>query len=164
MTEDRWLAVACPTCDAQPGHRCKTATGRPTAAHTTRLAAAAPKLTAEEVAEREHEYRQLDEQYSLRTMVTVAFEYTCGCTGPRSEPIPLREARTWPARAVICDDHDEFAVTCGVNVRLIADEATMLRILLAADVPPGSAEYVAGDQNDQARWKRMSRGRDGGPS
>lgn len=158
------LGVACPTCGAGPDARCVSATGKPTNPHVARLARAMPAPTPKELAQRQHERRQYAEQFSPRTLVTISFSYTCGCHTEPSEPIPLSDANVYPARAVICDEHDEYAVVCGVDVRLVADETTLLRILRAADIDPGSAAYVAADQSDESRHNRIALGLDGGPT
>lgn len=164
MRDQRWAGVTCPTCGAAPRANCRTSSGKPAAPHVARLAAAAPKLTPEEIERRQHEQRMFGEQVSKRTLVRVAFTYSCGCGTDLSEPIPLNEANTWPARAVICDSCDEYSVISGVDVRLVADEQTLYRILAAADVDEGSAAYVARDQNDEARTKRVKQGRTAAPS
>lgn len=164
MRPDDVRKVACPKCGARPKQRCRSASGAETNNHVAREAAAAPVPTAEELAQRAHEQRQFDEQFSRRTLVTVTARYTCGCVQPTSEPIPISEANVYPGRAGICDEHDEFVVVSGVDVALVADETTMLRILLAADIDPRSAGYVAADQNDTARANRVALGMGGGPT
>lgn len=157
--------VACPTCGVGPRVRCKSATGKVAETHVARLAAATPIPTPEQVAQREHEQRQFDEQFSRHTLVTVAFEFTCGCTTEPSEPIQLSDANAHGvARTNICDEHDEYTVVNQVTLRLVADETTLQRILLAAGVDPRSAAYVAADQNDAARTNRIRLGMSGEPT
>lgn len=164
MSPDEIRKVSCPKCGAQPTQRCRSRTGRETDNHIAREFAAAPKPTPEELAQREHEDRQWRAQFSRRTLATVTARYTCGCSSPTSEPIPLIDANTYPGRAVTCEEHNEFAVVSRVDVALVADETTMLRILLAAGVDPSSAGYVAADQNDEARANRIALGQSGGPT
>lgn len=156
------LGVACTRCSAQPGHRCTSPNGRHTNTHTVRLAADyTANNSPEDQSQREHEARMFDAQYNPRTLVQLSFGYSCGCTDSSGEPIPLGEANTaGVARAIICDRHDEYAVIIRVTTRLVADEATLKRVLLAADVGDRevdgenyTVDSIAAEQCDANRAK-----------
>lgn len=158
-----WLDIACRYCGAEPGHPCRSRSGRETQPHSARLhdSMPPPVLTEDRLAES----RRFAAQFHERTLVTVAFGFSCGCTQAPSEPVPLKEANVYGiARAHICDRHNEFAVVTRVTTRLVADADTIYRVLVAADIQPHDAEYVAGDQNDAARQARLRAGMGGGPS
>lgn len=148
------LRVACPRCGAPPRRHCVTPSGRrSTNFHTARLHDAyVAGTTPEEREQRAHEQRVFDAQFDERNLVRLSFGFSCGCSQPAGEPVPLAEANTHGvARAHICDRHEEYAVVTRVTVRLVGDEDTLLRVLLAADVDPLTAENVAAEQCDENR-------------
>lgn len=125
-----------------------------------------PEPTPEEIAaaaHREHQHQVYETR--MAALVRVSFGYSCGCTTLPGEPTPHREVNPHAVGgAIICDYHDEYAVVVRETVQLVDDEATLRRILIAADVDPDSAAYVAADQNGTERAKRRAAGRGTGPS
>lgn len=147
------LLVACPFCKAEVGQLCVTPSGKRANFHTDRLHDGyLADDTAENRVTRAHNQRMHDAQFDKRNLVRLSFGFSCGCTQPAGEPVPLSEANVYGvARARICDYHQEYAVVTRVTTRLAADEDTLLRVLLAADIDPLTAENVAGEQSDANR-------------
>jgi hypothetical protein len=107
-----------------------------------------PPLTPEHVAERAQQRRMAQAMH--QAPVRVSSTLSCGHSYRPSEPIPAIEAASLPGTVVICDEHDEFAVVTRVTTRLVATPPVLEALLLAADVDPASARYVAVDQSDEA--------------
>lgn len=168
-TSARELGVSCRKCSAPIGVHCTSPAGNRVNWHSTRTQDAYADIADELAAnaeQRAHERRMFEAQYDDRTLVALSFGYSCGCADGPSEPIPLRDANTaGVARAIICDTHDEYAVVTRVTTRLVADETTLKRILAASGIGDDlDVSYVAGDQNDDARLKRVEAGGTGEPT
>jgi hypothetical protein len=113
-----------------------------------RPTSATSPLTAEDVARRATAARTAQAIHSAP--VRISSTLSCGHSFRPSEPVPAIEAATLPGTVVICEEHDEYAVVTRVTTRLDATPEVLESLLLAADVDPMSARYVAEDQSDEA--------------
>lgn len=165
MTPPAWLGVTCPRCGAQPGRRCHSSGGRTKSTpHAARETEAYVPPTPDELIASERARRLWDAQHHPMTRATVSLAYSCGCTEPASEPIPVHEINPLAVGTpIICDRHQEYAVTVRSTIRLVPDVATLKRLLVAGDVEPDVADYVARDQADTL-VSRILRSEVGGPT
>jgi hypothetical protein len=104
--------------------------------------------TAEERVEAEKQRAIYRVESQARVRLT--WVLSCGHIGGTSEPIPAKDAFTWPGGIVVCEVDDDYAVVVECRVRLVADPETVRQLAHAHGADEDLADSIAIDHADGA--------------